>query len=151
MSHALVSLRALVEALLWGSIGGAAYWLVISFASGGGPAGIMLVGIPAVIGMMVGMVTGLVGAIVAGTLSMTDVSDRTCRVIAGLVSGTCVTGVCLLLFGHDDPTLGSWLDTPQTWLQLVVGPGLIAVAVGAWRGPAILRWRVPRPASGRPV
>ncbi|MFL6178546.1 MAG: hypothetical protein ACJ74E_01690, partial [Actinomycetes bacterium] len=114
MSHALVSLRAFVEALLWGSIGGAAYWLVINSVSGNAGAVVFLAW-PAFIGLFAGAVTGVVGAIVAGMLSMTDVSDRTCRVIAGLVSGTCVTGVCLLLFGHDDPTLGSWLDTPQTW------------------------------------
>ena len=147
MRHALVALRAFGEAVFWGCVGGMAYWLVVSTVTSGGIAGFAVIGIPAVIGFTVGVATGAVGAVVAGLLSTTAVSNRTCRLVAGVVSGACVAGLCLLLFGHDDPTLGSWLQGPGDWWLFVVGPGLSAVAVGAWRGPAILRTQVPRLAA----
>ena len=99
----------------------------------------------AVFGLFVGLATGVVGAVTAGVLSATGVSDRAARVVAGVVSGICVAGTLWLFFSRPAEGLwDTWLEGPRDWLMLVVGPGLLAVAVGAWRGPAVLRSDVPR-------
>jgi hypothetical protein len=78
-------------------------------------------------------------------MSAAGVGDRTCRIVAGVVSGICVSGTLWLFLGREvDEMLGTLLVGPREWLMYVVGPGLLAVAVGAWRGPAVLRSDVPQ-------
>jgi hypothetical protein len=101
--------------------------------------------IAATFGLLVGAVTGVVGAVTAGVMSASGVGDRTTRLVAGVVSGCCVAGTLWLFFGREgDEMWGTWLEGPRDWFLLVVGPGLLAVAVGAWRGPAVLRSDVPQ-------
>jgi hypothetical protein len=99
MRHVRVGLRALAEALRWGSC----------------------------------------GAVVAGLLSRTDVEVRAARLVAGAVSGTLVVSTVWLLIGSGDDEVIDLLVTPRDWVELVVVPGLLAVAIGAWRAPRILR------------
>jgi len=148
MRHALIGLRAFGEAVFWGTVGGGAWGLLLWVSFGwlrDGEGLFSLVLISAVIGLMVGLPVGVVGAFVAAGLSLCGVSDRICRVVAGAVSGLCVAGVCWLTFGQEAEGLWvTWLQGPREWLLFVVGPGLAAVAMGAWRGPAVLRSDVPR-------
>lgn len=96
-------------------------------------------------GLFVGLATGVVGAVTAGVMSVYGVGDRTTRLVAGVVSGICVAGTLWLFFGREvDEMWGTWLEGPRDWWLLVVGPGLLAVAVGASRGPAVLRSDVPQ-------
>jgi hypothetical protein len=143
MRHALIGLRAFGEALFWGTLGGGAWGLVISVNQGAVALNLAL--IAATFGLLVGAVTGVVGAVTAGVMSASGVGDRTTRLVAGVVSGCCVAGTLWLFFGREvDEMWGTWLEGPRDWFLLVVGPGLLAVAVGAWRGPAVLRSDVPQ-------
>jgi hypothetical protein len=143
MRHVLIGLRAFGEAVFWGTAGGGAWGLVISL--GQGTLALNLSLIAAVFGLFVGAVTGVVGAVTGGVMSAAGVGDRTCRIVAGVVSGICVAGTLWLFFGREvDEMLGTLLVGPREWLMYVVGPGLLAVAVGAWRGPAVLRSDVPQ-------
>jgi hypothetical protein len=147
MRHALIGLRAFGEAVFWGTVGGGAWGLLLGVSFGGleeGEGFFYLVLISAAIGLMVGLLVGVVGAFVAAGLSLWGVSDRICRVVAGAVSGICVAGALWLFFGREDTVLGTWLEGPREWFFLVVGPGLAAVAMGAWRGPVVLRSAAPR-------
>ncbi len=143
MRHALIGLRAFGEALFWGTLGGGAWGLVISLSQGAVALNLAL--LAAGFGLFVGLATGVVGAVTAGVMSASGVGDRTTRLVAGVVSGICVAGTLWLFFGREvDEMWGTWLEGPRDWFLLVVGPGLLAVAVGAWRGPAVLRSDVPQ-------
>ena len=143
MRHVLIGLRAFGEAVFWGTVGGGAYGLVL--AAGDGTAALNLAFIAAVFGLAAGVATGVVGAGSAALMSATEVSDRTCRIVAAAVSGICIVTFCWSVFSREAEGLWeTWLENPQEWLTLVVGPGLAAVAMGAWRGPAILRSDVPQ-------
>lgn len=143
MRHALIGLRAFGEAVFWGTVGGGAWGLVISLSQGALALNLSL--LAAAFGLFVGTATGVVGAVTAGVMSVSGVGDRTTRLVAGTVSGLCVAGTLWLFFGREvDEMWGAWLEGPREWLMFVVGPGLLAVAVGAWRGPVVLRSDVPQ-------
>ena len=141
MRHVLIGLRAFGEAVFWGTVGGGAWGLVMSLSQGAVALNLAL--LAAGFGLFVGAATGVVGAVTAGVMSVSGVGDRTTRLVAGVVSGICVAGTLWLYFSREIEWVGTWLEGPRDWLLLVVGPGLLAVAVGAWRGPAILRSAVP--------
>lgn len=145
MRHALIGLRAFGEAVFWGTVGGGVWGLFIFLAMGSGSVALNLSLVSAAFGLAVGLITGVVGAVTAGVLSATGVSDRTCRVVAGVIAGICVAGTLWLFFSREVEGLwDTWLEGPREWLMFVVGPGIAAVAMGAWRGPAILRSDVPQ-------
>lgn len=143
MRHALIGLRAFGEALFWGTVGGGAWGLVISVPQGALALNLSL--LAAGFGLFVGAATGVVGAVTAGVMSVFGAGDRTTRLVAGAVSGLCVAGTLWLFFSREAEGLwDTWLESPRDWLMLVVGPGLLAVAVGAWRGPVVLSSDVPQ-------
>ena len=143
MRHVLIGLRAFGEAVFWGTVGAGAWGLIISLSQGAVALNLAL--LAAGFGLFVGAATGVVGGVTAGVMSASGVGDRTTRLVAGVVSGVCVAGTLWLFFGREvDEMWGTWLEGPRDWWLLVVGPGLLAVAVGAWRGPAVLRSGVPR-------
>jgi len=148
MRHVRVGLRALGEAVAWGAGGAALYGLLMMFVAG--PESEDLESLPVValffgtIGLLVGVVTGLVGAIGAVLLSLADVNTTVARLVSGVVSGLVVATTVWWLFGRsDDYDLIQLLETPADWVQLVAVPGLLAVAIGVWRAPKVLRSGTP--------
>ena len=148
MRHVRVGLRALGEAVAWGAGGAALYGLLMMFLAG--PEAQDLESLPVValffgtIGLLVGVVTGLVGAIGAVLLSLADVTTTVARLVSGVVSGLVVATTVWWLFGRsDDDDLIQLLETPADWVQLVAVPGLLAVAIGVWRAPKVLRSGTP--------
>lgn len=143
MRHALIGLRAFGEAVFWGTVGGGAWGLVMSLEQGALALNLSL--LAAGFGLFVGAATGVVGAVIAGVMSATGAGDRAARLVAGVVSGVCVASTLWFFFSREAEGLwDTWLEGPREWLMLVVGPGVLAVGVGAWRGPAVLRSDVPQ-------
>jgi hypothetical protein len=149
MTHIWVGLRALGEAVAWGAGGAALYGILMMFLTGPDAEDLDSLHVVALffgtVGLLVGVVTGLVGAIGAVLLSLTDVTTTVARLVSGAVSGLVVATTVWWLFGRsDEDDLIQLLETPADWLQFVAVPGLLAVAIGAWRAPKILRIGLPR-------
>jgi hypothetical protein len=144
MRHVRVGLRSLGEAVAWGAGGAVLYGLLLMFLAG--PDAEDLESLPVValffgaFGLLVGVVTGLVGAVGAVLLSLADVTTTVARLVSGVVSGLLVATTVWWLFGRsDDDDLIQLLETPADWVQFVAVPGLLAVAIGVWRAPKVLR------------
>lgn len=149
MRHVRVGLRALGEAVAWGAGGAALYGLLLMFLAG--PDAEDLESLPVValffgtFGLVVGVVTGLVGAVGAVLLSLADVTTTVARLVSGVVSGLVVATTVWWLFGRsEEDDLIQLLETPADWVQFVAVPGLLAVAIGVWRAPKVLRRGQPR-------
>lgn len=148
MRHIWVGLRALGEALAWGACGAALYGMVTAFLFGSNVDDLQYLPTAALFfgtfGLLIGGVTGLVGAVGAALLSLLDVTSRVARLVSGLLSGVIVMMTVWWLFGRsDEDDLIQLLETPTDWVRFVVVPGLLAVTIGAWRAPRILRTGLP--------
>jgi hypothetical protein len=148
MRHIWVGLRALGEALGWGASGAALYGVVTAFVYGSNVDDLQYLPTVALFfgtfGLLIGGVTGLVGAVGAALLSLIEVSSAVARLVSGLLSGVVVTMTVWWLFGRsDEDDLIQLLETPTDWMQFVVVPGVLAVAIGAWRAPRILSTGLP--------
>lgn len=141
MQHARVGLRALGEAVFWGTVGGGAYGLLLWVGFNGFDEGeglFYLVLISALIGLMVGLTVGAAGAVLAGGLSLWGASDWAGRVVAGVTSAIGVGWLLWFFMDNDDDVVDFIVEAQDLWL-FVVGPAALALVVGAWRAPAVLR------------
>lgn len=142
MRPLLVGLRALGEAILWGTAGAALYGLLLGIVFNGRDGEVdgwfSLALICGSIGLSIGVLTGMVGAVVAVVLALAGAGDRLARVVAGVTSALCV-GVPLWVFMDEDGGVVDFIVEARDWWLFVIGPAGLALAIGAWRAPIVLR------------